>query len=121
MNPLRGLGLLLLPKDSLSLPASQASASGDDLAPHQISPWMADRTTQVRVPEPGLYCVRWALKDGHEPPRRPRDVMRELPPDAKLEDQVIAIERSRGKTLQVVQIALPRAHAKGLRELAGLQ
>lgn len=108
--PLDGLGILIRPEDSLELPGG----SDDDIAPHQLAPWQASRTTQVLVPVPGRYLVRWGAQD-EPPPRRARDVMIQLEKAAKLEDQVIEVTGGPGRP--VLEIDLPAAHAEAIRAL----
>ncbi|MEL6430429.1 MAG: hypothetical protein AAFP22_07445 [Planctomycetota bacterium] len=110
---LKGLGILLVPEDERA--AAVASAS-DDIAPHQLSPWQANRRTQVLVPAPGSYLVRWGVQTD-KPPRRARDVMHELEPTEKIEDQRIVVP-SGASTRDVFEVELPAVHAAGLRRVA---
>lgn len=105
---LKDLGLLIRPEDSLDLPAG----ASDDIAPHQLAPWQASRTSQILVPLPGRYLVRWGAQV-EPPPRRPMDVMIQLEKAAKFEDQVIEVTGLPGQP--VIEIELPAVHADAIR------
>ncbi len=120
---LEGLGLLLIPGDDLQSAGGLGSQGGEgeqDTTPHQLAPFYRDRTTQIIVPVEGRYRVRFGLQDQGPPPRRPRGVMLELPPEAKTKEQVIEVTRAsdiRDAGAEAIVIELPAAHAAGLHGL----
>ena len=119
--PLDGLGLLLIPGDDL-LGAGGFATSGDgkrDTTPHQLAPFYRDRTTQIIVPAPGAYRVRFGVQDNGPAPRRPRDVMLELPPEAKAAEQIIEVVASSepGTATPEIVLELSAAHAAGLQAI----
>ncbi|MEM8710390.1 MAG: hypothetical protein AAGG01_05525 [Planctomycetota bacterium] len=125
-EPLEGLGLLITPVDALQAMGSSETDGADEIdsAPHQLAPFQGERTTQIVVPGPGRYRLRWGIQSEGPAPRRPRDVTQELPPEAKFADQIIRVNgaaagEARGaQALQEAMIQLPAAHAAGLRALA---
>lgn len=115
--PLDGLGLLIIPSEEMQ--AQGFGALGEDAehdtTPHQLAPFYRDRTTQIIVPAPGRYLVRFGLQDQGPPPRRPRSVMLELGPEAKAPEQVILVTDQ--SMTEEILIELPAAHAAGLQSL----
>ena len=94
-----------------------ALGEGDehDTTPHQLSPFYRDRTTQIIVPSPGHYTVRFGIQDQGPPPRRPRSVTIDLAPEAKAPEQMIEVTES--SMMEELLIELPEAHAAGLQSL----
>ena len=112
---LEGLGLLLMPASDLQMLGGANVGGGiTDAFPHQLAPFMRDRTTQILVPKAGRYKVRWGIQNQGPPPRRPSDVMLKLAPEAKAPEQTIEVnDRS---LIDEIVIELPPAHAAGLRQ-----
>ena len=115
MESLAGLGLLIVAGDEHLSPAYTSDVF-DDVAPHQLCPWQANRRTQIMVPMPGEYRVRWGIQE-ELPPRRPKDVLLRLSEEESLKTQNITITADT-TTRNVFTIDLPKAHAAGLRRTA---
>ena len=118
-GPLDGLGLLIIPSQEMQGQGQGFGALGEgggqDTTPHQLSPFYRDRTAQIIVPAVGSYSVRFGLQDQGPPPRRARDVMLELAPEAKAPPQIIEVAED--SIAKEILIDLPDAHAAGLQAL----
>lgn len=112
--PLHGLGILLREADGHT-PTALTDDEDHDISPHQTAPWQPGRTTQITVPGPGNYSVRWGAQV-ELPPCRAKEVMKDLPREAKIDDQLLRILP--GMTHENVhEIDLPAAHGEAIRAL----